>query len=247
MKIKFFLLSLLLKSMLIAQKKDNFPKLLYLNNSMETVSNYQKNGYILEIEKVSDSAFRFSYYLANNYKLDVVETYKDVNDKIGNGLFAYYTNGIIDSFGKVENGVRNGNWLFYNNSKNLDFKVFTEKKYINGILEPLNPLVIDTIKSNKDSMTSAKFVGNFKKFLENELRYPPEAQNQKSQGDVILNFTINESGHIETDLFLLKSQNFFLDKESKKIIKKSTGNWIPASLNGKPMKSSIQQKITYKI
>lgn len=225
----------------LAQKNNN-PKYYFLNGTLDYVDKFDINGYILCVEKNNENKYEYAYYLSSTLKIYTLETYKDEKADSADGLFAYYNySGNIDSAGYVSNFKRVGFWRFYDSNGQKADSVLYTKKYENGILisESNKPSQKDTT-----NFIEAKFESNWSKFLEKQLTYPENALKNKSQGKVNYAFTINTEGKI-IELYLLKSQNLYLDLEAKRIIKKSSGLWTPATKDGKLTNSYHSQQIYF--
>jgi len=78
---------------------------------------------------------------------------------------------------------------------------------------------------------------DFQKFVTDRLIYPQIATENGIQGKVESQFVIDETGHL-TDLRIKMGGAKLLDAETARIILQSPV-WIPAKLNGKPIKSCI--------
>ena len=78
---------------------------------------------------------------------------------------------------------------------------------------------------------------NFQKFVSYRLYYPQIATENGIQGTVESQFVIDETGQL-TDLRMKKGAAKILDAEAARIILQSPV-WIPAKLNGIPVKSCI--------
>ncbi len=231
---------LLIKS--FGQKTD-FPKIYYLDSEKEYCKKFNKKGYFLEVNKIADSQYRFSYYKSSTYKIITIETFKDEDNTMPNGLFAYYnTNGSIDSFGNVKNGKRLGDWFFFD-SKNYKFDSITKHVFYD---QNYKPTIIIAINKKDSNFVEGKFKGKFKNYLERNLKYPQEAMEMQSQGIVWLLFTVTENGEI-VNAFPSWSQNYFLDKEALRIIYKSSGQWNITTLNENPVSFLHSQLIAFKL
>lgn len=84
---------------------------------------------------------------------------------------------------------------------------------------------------------------NFLKFITHRLIYPQQATENGLQGKVVLQFVIDETGHV-TDLRIKKGTPKILDAEAARIVLQSPV-WIPAKLNGKPIKSCLTMNLYF--
>ena len=81
-------------------------------------------------------------------------------------------------------------------------------------------------------------------FLFKNLNYPEEADKKKIQGDVVVEFVVNEDGSLSNIHALSGPQS--LRKESVRVISAS-GKWIPAVDQGKKVASYHKQPINYRL
>lgn len=76
------------------------------------------------------------------------------------------------------------------------------------------------IMAQADVVTKPQFPGGDKalvQFIDNNLKYPEEAQKQKWEGKTLVAFTVNEDGSL-TNVRVLKSSQVVLDAEAMRII-----------------------------
>ncbi len=241
LRITFLLFYCLVFNFCEAQKEKE--KMFLLDSNFNYIKTVDESKYFLIKEKLNDSLHKFTYYKTATLRALSVEHYTDEEGAIANGIFGYYNpyNGQLDSMGNVLDGRRDKSWFFYDAfSKNPD-SVIESKTYKNGILQAKQKKqVFDSLTIEKE----ASFNGNFKKLLEQNLKYPSEAQNMKAQGIVKLLFTVNTNGEL-LDLIFAKSVNYFLDKEANRVILKSNRKWNPGTVNGQPVNSFHLQSIAF--
>jgi protein TonB len=181
-----------------------------------------------------------------------IETYRDEDGTMPNGLFAYYgTDGQIDSAGYTFNGKRDSTWYFYDDT----VAIWMQKDYKNGIL-------LTTIDFNEKRKEDAKagikppvlepgeieadFNGGTKawiKYLENNYKFPERALQLNKKGMVKIGFAIDITGK-PVYLRILKSVEFSLDKEALRLIDQSP-KWKPAIQKGRKVKAFRIQPITF--
>ncbi len=93
----------------------------------------------------------------------------------------------------------------------------------------------------------AKYNGNFKTFLEENLKYPKKAIKNNIQGKVIVKFIIDKSGKIsdiKIDDFS-PQKNELLVAEAIRIIKLTSGNWNAGIKNGNKVSVYHLQAINF--
>ena len=96
--------------------------------------------------------------------------------------------------------------------------------------------------------TPAEFAGGkdgWTRFLIRNLRYPQYAMGNNIVGSVKVLFMVDEKGRI-TDDIILKSAEFTLDNEARRLLHESH-EWIPATKNGQKVKSYTQTGVQFKI
>lgn len=84
----------------------------------------------------------------------------------------------------------------------------------------------------------------FMQWLTQHLKYPPQAQKQKLQGQVVVSFIVNKDGSI-ADAKLSKSVHPLLDKEAMRVIRMMP-NWKPGMDNNKVCRTMIAVPIVFK-
>lgn len=100
--------------------------------------------------------------------------------------------------------------------------------------------------AKSDGIVKPQFPGGEQalvKYLDNNLKYPEEAQKQKWQGSTLIAFTVNEDGSI-SNVRVLKSSKIILDNEALRIVK-SMPKWAPAAIDGAPKKEMVVLPITF--
>lgn len=100
--------------------------------------------------------------------------------------------------------------------------------------------------AKSDSVVRPQFPGGDKalvQFIDNNLKYPEEAQKQKWQGQTLIAFTVNEDGLI-SNIRVLKSAQVVLDAEALRVVKMMP-KWLPASSNGAPKKEMVVLPISF--
>lgn len=92
------------------------------------------------------------------------------------------------------------------------------------------------VKAQSDSVYVSvseppQFIGDYIKLLRKNLRYPQDAAKERIEGKVFLRFIIEKDGAI-TDMVVVKGVCPSLDEEAIRVIKLSSGNWVPAKNQG---------------
>lgn len=77
------------------------------------------------------------------------------------------------------------------------------------------------------------------------LKYPQEAVRRGIQGRVLVDFVIDEKGHV-TDVRAVKSSDPMLEEEAVRVIKASP-DWKPGRVRGKKVKSRISLNVEFRL
>lgn len=127
---------------------------------------------------------------------------------------------------------------------------------------PTKP-VEDEVKSNKQMSKSSgggkgtlegkpqsppEFPGGdeaFFKWLGNHVHYPQDCEEQKIEGPVTVRFVVKKDGSIG-EVKIVKSPHPSLSKEAERVIKLMP-KWKPATIDGKPISSSISMPIMFNL
>lgn len=84
-----------------------------------------------------------------------------------------------------------------------------------------------------------------KKWVYVYLKYPQEAVRQGIQGRVLVDFVIDEKGHV-TDVRAVKSSHPLLEEEALRVIKASP-DWKPGRVRGQKVKSQISLNVEFRL
>ena len=204
----------------------------------------EKAVYFLRVSQLSDSDYEWTYYNMNGPRIKQ-ENYKDATAKIKNGKFTYYWyNGSIDSTGYYESNQMNGDWHFTDGAgKLLESKTYDRDALIKDTLYP--PSVKKQINP-KPGEKESEFPGgvsSWANYLIRNTHYPKRAFKQNINGEVQVSFMIDEKGIIGS-IEIKRSVEYSIDEEAIRLIRESKA-WIPASINGKPVKSFKIQPIHF--
>jgi protein TonB len=86
--------------------------------------------------------------------------------------------------------------------------------------------------------------GAWLRYLNKNLRYPEDAQDNEIQGMVVIQFIVDREGNV-SNVEAISGPNELRD-EAVRVIKKS-GKWTPAVQNGQQVKSYKKQPITFRL
>ena len=83
----------------------------------------------------------------------------------------------------------------------------------------------------------------FMKWLTRNLRYPPQAQQQKIQGKVVISFIVNKDGSISAPT-IVKSVDPVLDSDAMRVVRMMP-RWKPGMEKGKPCRTMFAIPINF--
>lgn len=84
------------------------------------------------------------------------------------------------------------------------------------------------------------------RFLEKNLHYPSEAQDNRIEGVIMVQFIVDEKGNVSNVQAVSGPESGGLREEAVRVIRKS-GLWTSAIQNGRQVKSYKRQPITFKL
>ncbi len=92
-----------------------------------------------------------------------------------------------------------------------------------------------------------QFKGSFVQYLTSSINYPKSALKAKIQGTIVMKFVVDTRGNVEqveVDGKSTSTNKEFVE-EVKKVILKSSGDWVPAKHKGKNVKMHMRQSIQF--
>jgi TonB family protein len=81
-------------------------------------------------------------------------------------------------------------------------------------------------------------------FLQKHVEYPAEADNWKLQGTEVVQFVITPEGKL-TNFTVINSVSSEIDKEVIRVLELTSGNWIPGTINGKPVSMETEVSMAF--
>ncbi|OAQ39114.1 hypothetical protein A5893_10615 [Pedobacter psychrophilus] len=166
-------------------------------------------------------------------------------DKEGSGTFNE-----VDGYGQVIsgaylNGLKVNEWKIINPKDNdTYYDEYDNGKYISGKTIDANGQTIKYDELEK----LPEFNGGlpaFGSFLGRNLRYPPKARDNNTQGRVILSFVVDKEGKL-VDIKILKGVAEDIDNEALRVMNLSP-KWIPGTQRGKPIRISYTVPIVFQL
>lgn len=216
--------------------------------------------YLMYMVKQNDSVFSCLFYRKTGPMVKC-ETYNEPSLKVQHGIFAWYTDGKLDSTGVIAKGKRDGLWNYFVN--NSEHKLIAQTSYESGSIKKwmnfinnqtiLSDGTVRDIVSNDYSDTLVDKKAAFKngnsgwmRFLENNINTPSSILDLYSVGTrfiVDVNWNIDPNGNV-TNIFISHSENAAVDLESIRVIKRSPP-WNPALKSGLKVSYPFSQSLTY--
>jgi TonB family protein len=147
--------------------------------------------------------------------------------------------------GLIKDGQKDGKWVGTLNNGKTDYIEF----YKNGILERGTTYTDNDSTQYNTFEEQANFesgMPGFGSFLQNNLRYPIDAQRANAQGKVYLQFVVCTDGTL-CDFDVLKSVGYGCDEEAIRVLQLSSGKWKPGKQRGKEVRSRFTIPINYKL
>lgn len=88
-------------------------------------------------------------------------------------------------------------------------------------------------------------ISGLKTYLNQNTRYPAEAQENCVQGRVVVSFVVGKDGHI-SDVTVLRSVDPSLDKEAVRVIR-NMPRWTPGKQGGEPVKVRYNVPVSFRL
>lgn len=146
-----------------------------------------------------------------------------------------------------EGGFFEGFQTFYYD----DGKIASIEKYKDGKLVHMisfNTLG-DTVENRINPYGTAFFAnydGDLDDFIEENLQYPQDAREQGIEGDVILNFIVDNKGNLK-DFEVLESPSNLLVPEAIRVMKLTNGQWNPGQKHNVPIEQKRGALVRFKL
>ena len=164
----------------------------------------------------------------------ILEIGETINGQKQGKWTTYHINGTLESVGIYEKGEKTGKWIwYYDNGQIFSKEKFEDDDLIKGRCwdSDGNPCDFSLIQ------TKPEYPGGieaFRQMIANNLKYPKEAADKGIEGNVFLQFNIDESGKL-TDLKIIRGVNPYLDREAYRVVSLSE-TWKPGTYHGKKVK-----------
>lgn len=160
--------------------------------------------------------------------------YKSWREDGSRKLIAHYYRG--EKHGSFQSYYPNGQMTrndFYENGRMVDGQCFSPEgnpvDYFPYILMPSFP----------------GGQGDLRRFVEKELKYPPEARKKGIEGVVIVLFTVDEEGKVR-DPRIVNGDREFFNTEALRVVNKFP-RWIPGEVDGVPSPVQVSVPIEFRL
>lgn len=149
--------------------------------------------------------------------------------------------------GQYDNGEVSGIWSFYGHGNKLNYKFdFTNKAEVfSSSTKDSLYNVIEVYQNGQFVKTKVGNVpfyfggeGRMSSHLARNIRYPAEAFRVGLEGTSILKMEIDEAGNL-SNIEVAESAGEVLDKEAMRVLGQLSSGWVPAMIDGKPVKSKL--------
>lgn len=129
----------------------------------------------------------------------------------------------------------------------LDIEVSQETKVEEIVVKAEEPKEeVDEIFTIVEESASPKGgMASFYKYVNDKIKYPPQARRMGIDGKVFVEFVINKDGSI-TDVKAVKGIGAGCDEEAVRVVQ-SAPAWTPGKQRGKPVKQRMVLPITFKL
>lgn len=193
--------------------------------------NYASNNLIRKVSKLAswDTLGKQLVYKRNGYEIDYLGT----------------RNNWVCNKGLVKDGEKHGKWVGTLNNGKTDYIEF----YKDGALERGTSYTENDSTQYNAFEEPANFesgMPGFGNFLQNNLRYPVDAQIANAQGKVYVQFVVCTDGTL-CDFEVLKSVGYGCDEEAIRVLELSSGKWKPGKQRGRDAKAKFTIPINYKL
>lgn len=156
----------------------------------------------------------------------------------------YFASGTIESRGAYKEGKLDGDWTWYHENG----QVATREKYTAGLLSSLE--CFDSTGKpagfscaiDRGPAIKGRY-GGVEKFVQDSLRFPPEALKKQVEGYVAVQFTVSKTGTINEPL-ILESPDPLCSEEVIRVIK-AIPAWYPAISHNRQIEYTFTLNIPF--
>lgn len=112
-----------------------------------------------------------------------------------------------------------------------------------NIPQPVNSNRVYDVVEQMPSFSGG--ISGLRTYLNQNIRYPAEAQENCVQGRVVVSFVVGKDGHI-SDVTVLRSVDPSLDKEAVRVIR-NMPRWTPGKQGGEPVKVRYNVPVSFRL
>ncbi|WP_338873034.1 TonB family protein [Spirosoma sp. SC4-14] len=174
--------------------------------------------------------------------------------KDGNGTATYYRSvksytaptqqTLLTEQGAYKNSLKQGLWTGHYADNSYSY----EEQYDRGVLVSGKSSIAgqETNEYRIDDHPPV-FPGGMlalREFISKNIQYPLSALKDRAEGQVVVSFVVCEDGTL-CDYTVVEKVHPSLDREALRVIKKTTGNWIPGVSNGKRVRVKYNAPINF--
>jgi TonB family protein len=164
--------------------------------------------------------------------------------KLGNGYCYCQFDSDEIVVGKVVDGLRDSIWSEY-----LKGTLIVQETYNKGDLSQGTRYHQGNVYNYMSCNEPPHFMGGTKKLLEvirKNMRYPASARRMGIDGTVYVEFTVRTDGTIENPK-VTKGIAYDCDMEALRVVKLTSGEWVPGMIRGVPVEMLFSYPIKYKL
>lgn len=166
---------------------------------------------------------------------------------IKHGEYSRMLRGVINisEKGQYDSGTKSGVWEYYDQNDEVEQRYDFDRNELiyNKYAEPVSfgitrsALIIDGELHENTTGELPILLGGMSKYLyylRNSLKYPSRARDAQIEGTVIISATVNVDGQI-VDEKIEGEAAYGLGEEALRIIQLLPDDWLPVSIEGKPV------------
>lgn len=210
----------------------------------------QKTGYAIHwtesgtVKQTLQYFYRETISLTDSFK--IVSYWAGGRELVKDG-FGFYDGDLFDTGlfekGKVVGGYRDSVWYINAGDSVLSREWYEKGQFLRG-----ESTYKDELIKYDEIVEQAVFPGEIKgmmRFLQKNIKYPPEARQAGMQDRVFVKFEVDAQGKISA-IRVIKGRYESLNKEAIRVVR-SSPKWIPGKLRGIPVKSDFVLPINFKL
>jgi TonB family protein len=226
----------------------------YPNGNKKSISFYREDGQLGGQQTLfypNGKTYIIRTYNGSDYGFLITANYDSLGNTLvenGKGYYKDYDETFkrVEEEGWVKDGKRDGVWKGYSIGphKANYTEIYKDDHLING------KAVFDDgqIATYLTREAVPQFNGGlaaFFQYLSSSIHYPHDAAKQKIEGRVVINFVVDESGHL-VDVKVVRSVSPSIDQEGVRVITESP-LWIPGTQFGRPVRCAYTVPLAFSL